>query len=387
MRNLIRSSIRIAMSVGLLVVLVAGCSSKDSVRPPEPVRYGAVTGYVFLHGTEIPLSKAVVTVDDRSDTTLTSGRYFIDSIPRGVHTLTVTRDEYRDYAQSITVSDTGWLDISLRIDIDVGDLHGYVTHPIYGPVSSATVVVGDDSVYTNLDGYYKLPNVPVGEQTLRCSKSSEGYHDYVSEVYITGSDNVFNMVMIRTVHDSVRVTKDTYVEHNSRSPDANSMNFGAIGEVAMMYWIDLDSTVIRRALIGLPNLPSQVSISDLDSVTLVLRDTPDKNISTGVSWVPQTIVARRLMQEWGEQDVTGNTEPRSDTAVYSIFKSSEKGLTLLDLMGIYTHPEKPNYGLRLAFQEDDLGTGGGVRRLEFYSREAYSPPYYRGPLVVFVYTH
>jgi len=379
-------ALRIGFAISLLVFLIAGCSSNESGPAPEPLRYGAINGFVYLHGTPVPLSNAVIEVAGRTDTTLSSGKYFIDSIPHGTHTLMVTRDEYRDYLEEISVSDTGWLDISLRIDIDVGDLHGYVTHPAYGPVSSAKVLVGSDSAFTNPDGFFMIPNVPVGEQVVTCSKAQAGYHDFSETIYIAGSDNEFNIVLVRTVHDTIPIARDAYIEYNSKSPANNSLNFGSQAEIAMFHWQNLDSTVNRRFLVILPRLPSAVDLTDLESATLVFRETHRSYISTDANWVPQTIVVRRIVQEWSEHLVTWNTAPRVETDPFTIFKSAENGINFVDVMEMYAHPEETPYGLRFAFREDEEGDPA-VRRLEFYSREAYFPPYYQGPFVEFVYTH
>lgn len=378
--------LRIGCAISLLVFLVAGCSSNESGPAPEPVRYGAITGFVFLHGTPVPLSDAVVEVAGRTDTTLSSGKYFIDSIPHGTYTLMVTRAEYRDYSEEISVSDTGWLDISLRIDIDVGDLRGYVTHPAYGSVGSAKIVVSNDSTFTNPDGFFMIPNVPVGEQLVTCSKTQAGYHDFSATIYIAGSDNEFNIVLVRTVHDSIPIARDAYVEVNSKYPENNSMNFGSQAEIAMFHWQDIDSTVNRRLLVVLPRLPSVVDLADLESATLVFKETQHSNLSADANWVPQTIMVRRILQEWSEDLVTGNTAPRVDADSFSVVKSTEKGIVALDVMEIYEHPEETPYGLRLAFREDEYPETA-VRRLEFHSREAFYPPYYQGPFVEFVYTH
>lgn len=379
-------ALRIGFAVSLLAVVIAGCSSNESGPAPEPVRYGALTGFVYLHGTPVPLADAVIEVGGRTDTTISSGKYFIDSIPHGTHTLTVTRDEYRDYSEQVTVSDTAWMDISMRIDIDVGDLHGFVMHPVYGPVTSAKVVVGNDSTFTNPDGLFMIPNIPVGEQLLRCSKASAGYHDFSQTVYISGSDNAFDITLVRTVHDSIPVIRDTYIESNSRFPENNTVNFGLEEVVAMLHWQDFDSTVNRRFLLVLPPQPNVVDFADIESATLVLREVDRNDLAADVNWVPQTIVIRRILQDWKENQVTGNTEPRVDADSFAVIRTAENGITTADVMNYYENPEQVPYGMRLAFREDEEDISA-VRRIDFYSREAYYPPYYHGPFVEFVYTH
>ncbi|MCK4655955.1 MAG: carboxypeptidase regulatory-like domain-containing protein, partial [candidate division Zixibacteria bacterium] len=181
---------------GLLLIVVIGCSSNGPNDPPEPIRYGDVSGTVYLEGTAEPLSGVEVRIADRSDTTAGGGVYEIDSIPEGSHSLTASHADYETYERTVEVTGKTVHDIQLSIAIETGSLHGHVLHPVYGPVSGARILIADSLDYSDINGAYSLANIPVGLQTLTCTQPGS-YHDFVGSLYITNSDNEYDITMIR----------------------------------------------------------------------------------------------------------------------------------------------------------------------------------------------
>ena len=91
---------RTLFALSLLIVVVAGCNGMD------PVNLGpSVYGTVLDAATQQPVADASVTIAGRAGATAPNGNYFLSDVPRGTHTLKVTKADYATYSVEVTVED------------------------------------------------------------------------------------------------------------------------------------------------------------------------------------------------------------------------------------------------------------------------------------------
>lgn len=367
---------------GLLLIAVSGCSGSIPSDPPEPIRYGNVSGTVYLEGTEEPLSGVEVRIADRPDTTAGDGVYEIDSIPEGSHSLTASHADYETYEYTIDVAGSTVHNIQLMIAIETGDLHGHVLHPVYGPVSGARIVIADSLDYSDINGAYSLANIPVGLQTLTCTQPGS-YHDFVDSLYITNSDNEYDITMIRTVENRIGVYADATVQRHDDSSGYNDQNYGSNPRI----WVHQESysniSIKSRIFIGLPALPEVVDVSDLEAATLRMY------VASGQSapgfWSPRTLVMRRVISPWEEGTINWINSPEVDTdSILAVVKTLQSGFLEIDVLQIYLDGIDHTFGVRFALDSDENGVPK-TETVEIYSREAHSTVLI--PAVTFRYTH
>ena|GEM_PF-3591193 len=367
---------------GLLFIVVSGCSSSVSNDPPGPIRYGDVSGTVCLEGTAEPLSGVEIRIADRQDTTADDGVYEIDSIPEGIHALTASHVDYETYEHTIDVSGSTVHDIQLTIAIETGNLHGHVLHPIYGPVSGARIVIADSLDYSDINGAYSLTNIPVGLQTLTCTQPGS-YHDYVDSLYITNSDNEYDIIMIRTVENRVTVYSDATIRRNDDSSACARENDGFSQTITAHNRQSVNTTVKSRIFIGLPALPEGVEVSDLEAASLRMY------VASGQSapgfWSPMTLVMRRVLSHWEEGIINWVNSPEVDTdSALAVVKPPRSGPFEIDVLQIYHDGIDPTFGVRFALDSDENPVSK-TETIEIHSREAGNTAL--SPAVIFRYTH
>lgn len=87
-----------------------------------------------------------------------------------------------------------------------GTLSGYVKNSEGQPLPAATVVAGDASTATNNSGYYKLVNVPAGQQTVEASLTgyfNDGRGNRTVDVVADRETWVDSLVLTATTSGSV----------------------------------------------------------------------------------------------------------------------------------------------------------------------------------------
>jgi hypothetical protein len=367
---------------GLLLVVVCGCSSSVSSDPPREIRYGDISGTAYLDGTAEPLSGVEVSIGDRSDTTTGDGTYEIDSIPEGSHTLTASHADYETYDQTVEITGNTVHDIQLMIAIETGNLHGHVLHPVYGPVSGARILIADSLDYSDINGAYSLTNIPVGLQTLTCTRPGP-YHDFVGSLYITNSENEYDITMIRTVENRILVGSDATVQRHDDSTYYNVQNYGWNPRIWVHQESYLNSSIKSRIFIGLPALPEEVDFSELEAATLRMYVAAGQ--STPGFWSPRTLAMRRVISPWAETEITWNTKPEVDTSyIFAKVKPPQSGFFDIDVLQIYHDGIDSAYGVRFALDSDENGIFK-TETVEIYSSEARDTQL--SPAVIFRYTH
>lgn len=373
----------------LLLLVMLGCSSTSAPEEePQQVRYGRISGVVYLRGSAQPLGDVEVTVAGRSDTTTDDGAYEIDSIPEGSHSLRASHSDYELYEQVVQIVGNTRQDIELTIAIESGALRGRVSHPIYGPVSSARVSVAGLFAYSDLEGSYEILDVPVGFQVVTCTHPGS-YHDRTDSLYISGADNEFDIILLRTVERGKRISQDATVRMHGDSPFyATDSTSGRWPIITARHEYSGQTFIKSRIVMSLPPIPPEVQVSELDAATLKL------NISSTLSavsahglWVPLTLVVRRVLSPWFEDTVTWITAPEVDTDSASIIatvKPPQTGSFEIDVLKMYLHDREPDFGIRLALRSDEANALR-TKMIEIYSSEARDST--KGPMVIFRYTH
>ncbi len=379
--------------VSLLLFLTNSCGSKSEDPIIEPDRYGTITGFVYLEGTNKRLSDVTITIDGRADTTLSggsTGRYTIDSILVGRHTLTATRDEYHMLSVEIDVPDFLVYNIDLQIAIDVGNLRGFVWHPKEQYVGSALISVGGEpvgakSTYSIPDGSYEILNVPVGEQVITCDMFS--FHPYEDTVVISGSSNVFEIVLSKTFNDTIPISFDATVEWSDLDPGLANTNRGSESKLSVLHSAEGGGIVDNRIFIGLPSLDPFVDVSVLEFATLVLAEAVSEGISADAMRDPPSLVVRRVLEPWLEMSITWITMPDVDTSeefAEIVWQTAHYWYARIDIMKAYTDEIGPTYGIRIAALSDEQNRLV-YESISFHSSETNSPRRVT-PYVIMKYT-
>jgi hypothetical protein len=373
-----------------LLVFTNSCGSKSEDPVVEPDRFGSVTGFVYLEGTNKRLSDVIVTIDGRADTTLSggsTGRYTIDSILVGRHTLTATRDEYHMFSVEIDVPEFLVYNIDLQIAIDVGNLRGFVWHPKEQYVGSAVITVGDgSSTYSKPDGSYEILNVPVGEQVITCDMFS--FHPYEDTVVISESSNEFEIVLSKTFNDTIPISFDATVGWSSLNSGSANENRGWESKLSILYSMEGGENIVNRIFIGLPSLPEFVDVSVLEFATLVLAEAVSEGISADAMRDPPSLVARRVLEPWLEMNITWITMPDIDMSeefAEIVWQTAHYWHAHIDLMKAYTDGIDPTHGIRIAALSDEKGRLT-YESASFYSSEADDISRRIRPYVVMKYT-
>lgn len=375
----------ISLFLILLPIILSCAKGVDPAEIQHVTRYGSVSGRVFLEGTTQLLSDVIVTIQDQSDTTSVFGAYAIDSLPEDSYTLTASREDYLPYEDTIEISGLVINNIQLTIAIEHGTLRGKVLHPVYGKVVSAKVSIGDIFDYSDTDsGYYSIPNVPVGPQVLTCTQDSS-YILYTDTIYITGSDNVYDITMARTLNYPVRVSNDSWVEWCSDDMECATKKHGG-DKLLLAKHVYSGGIAKSRIFIGFPPLPPYASISDLESATLRLKVSTE-GLSTGSMWNPETLIIRRILSPWSEGTADWYVDPEIDMShVIASVQPPQSGVVEVDVLSVYQLGQDPVYGVRLALDSDDSGEPFiGSEQVQLHSSEVRDS--LSRPTVVFRYTH
>jgi len=191
--------------------------------PPDiPEHYGNIIGTVTDGSNGQVVSDARVYVDGHfwpSDKTDSSGNYLIETLPVGMHTISVSATGY--YRKSITVEvlkdQTVTVDFEL-IPYEYGNVDGTITDKSSkAGISSASVYVDGQwlwsSTKTDSNGYYLLETLPVGRHTIKIK--ANGYYSASKTVAVLKDKTItvdFELVPI------YGVIKGTVRDLNTNNP-------------------------------------------------------------------------------------------------------------------------------------------------------------------------
>jgi len=142
-----------------------------------------VYGKVFDADTKNPIVGAEVCVGTECTISGSDGSYWVDVEPYHSYIVTAKKEGYKDFVTGIEVWDKAVVyDIYMvKEEVTKHRIYGYVKDETGRGIQSAKVSWMGDYVYTNVNGYYYIPNPETGSGKITAEKS--GY--YTGEKYIT----------------------------------------------------------------------------------------------------------------------------------------------------------------------------------------------------------
>ena len=183
--------------LSVAITIFASCSKDDSKpNAPDSTETAAVSGHCYYASTKIPVSGALVSIDNTASTTGANGSYLLDNVATGNRTIHATKEGYDDFAATIDLPSNG-----LLFDIDMTSAQ--YTHTLYGTIVSfgtqeplhdvMVTVLNDDGSPTQLQttsdslGFYQIPAVPQGRRIVQYQRNA--YHPFTTQIYIGDSDH------------------------------------------------------------------------------------------------------------------------------------------------------------------------------------------------------
>ena len=158
----------------------------ESETQVQPSGNGTVTGTVTNSGNSAAVEGAVITVTNapNTGTSAADGTYTIENITAGVQTVTATKDGFKDYSSSVTVTANSAVTHNIAMTPDEiptpdpgkGHITGKVQDESGNGISGVTCTVVEKgkatiTAQTDSQGQYTLLNVTEGSQTVNMAKT------------------------------------------------------------------------------------------------------------------------------------------------------------------------------------------------------------------------
>lgn len=192
----------IPISVVMAFAVIASLSSCEKEQEQEGRE--TLSGNVYYANTIIPVSGVLLSIDGKTATTGSDGKYSITGIRDGNQTLTATKDGFDNYSVSKQItSGSNNHDVEMTSYLYAHNLKGTVTSTTlngYGPLAFCQVVVlnpdGSESnlkSQTSSTGFYQIPTVPQGNRTIRFTANN---HETMElNIFMANSDYQLDMEM------------------------------------------------------------------------------------------------------------------------------------------------------------------------------------------------
>jgi hypothetical protein len=100
----------------LCLSLIAGCGGDKGSNPTT----GSISGTVFKANSPYPVYGVFISCAGKSTTTDFSGAYAIDDLPLGTQTLSATKDDYKFFTTTVTITGNETHDIFIVSSKDDG---------------------------------------------------------------------------------------------------------------------------------------------------------------------------------------------------------------------------------------------------------------------------
>lgn len=162
-----------------------------------------LSGNVYYSNTNIPVSGVLLSIDGKTATTGSDGKYSITGIRNGNQTLTATKDGFDNYSVSKQItSGSNNHDVEMTSYLYANNLKGTVTSINLlhgsGPLAFCQVVVlnpdGSESnlkSQTSSTGFYQIPTVPQGNRKVRFT--SDNHETVEVNIFMANSDYQLDM--------------------------------------------------------------------------------------------------------------------------------------------------------------------------------------------------
>ena len=313
----------------------------------QPITFTcSIDGFVTDAETGRELAGVIVSCAGQSDTTNSSGAYFFPDVPGGGQTLTASFADYEPYSAAVVVPEGRLIhDFEMTPNFSYATITGTVTNAVDGAIEGALISVGAESSYSDASGNYSLEDVRQGLSTLTCTH--DHYADIATDLVIDDPELVFDIVMIKTVQETLFVTKDTYAayvpgqEHNTH------------GDSDFLYcdWGAFPSKVY----VGLPSLPTNIEIDHVDRAELHLW-----MVSVEPMIWNTCVNYRRVTSPWSESTLSYANSPEVDSVQYArhCYDNDDEGsFVTIDVLLFYQYwPAELSSGFRLS-------TGSGYAKI------------------------
>ncbi len=156
--------------------------------------HGSLIGYITSDADSSPLSGVLVTAGSMSDTTGADGLYNITTLELGsiqVHTSAIG---FVGQTQLVEIQ-VGENAANFSLVTDNGSLMGYVTDSDdMTPLDSARVILGTDTVMTDIDGYYLFESAIIGE-SLVLKTIRDDYYVFSDWIVLEAGENTRNITL------------------------------------------------------------------------------------------------------------------------------------------------------------------------------------------------
>jgi hypothetical protein len=188
----------------LALLAFAVIASLSSCEKEEKEGKESLSGNVYYSNTTIPVSGVLLSIDGKTATTGSDGKYSITDIRDGNQTLTATKDGFDNYSVSKQItSGSNKHDVEMTSYLYAHNLKGTVTSLTlngYGPIAFCQVVVlnpdGSESnlkSQTSSTGFYQIPTVPQGNRTIRFTANN--HESTELNIFMANSDYQLDMEM------------------------------------------------------------------------------------------------------------------------------------------------------------------------------------------------
>ncbi len=359
-----------------------GRNTSYNIYMTRSVVYGNLSGYVSLSGSAQPVPGVTVSCAGKSDTTGADGWYLLDSVVSGTHSLRARKDHYLMWEAVVSIAG----DTTINVYMASSTISGYVTHIVDGPVADARIEVGQVVGYSDSEGHYRIPHVPQGTHTVKCTH--EIYNTFLDTVKIRGDEKRFDFVLTKSQRDTLMVTDDAGVgmalfEGCGDCPEwmSASDNRGQDSLLRLEYFMRSSEgppstafTGRTRFYVALPAMPEGVSLGELYRATLHLKP-------AGQSGEPGYITARLATSSsclWDEDDLTWDNAPVASALPLASTIVPQGETWQIDVTPAYRDLTCAEPGVRVQMEE----TGSADPKEYFYFWSGEAPASENRPYVV-----
>ena len=187
-------------------IRITASDGKESVTstfkiPVGAPKYGNLSGFTYFAKCKIPIYQAIISIDNKSDTTDFYGAYMINGVKGGRQTLTGSKEGFYDGSVDIQIFEgLNESNISLASDVYTSTLSGQCKGNISGeakPWLEVIILNPDDSesdlkALSDGAGYYELKNVPHGARKI-IVKDEAGNIKMETQLFVEEGNVVFDV--------------------------------------------------------------------------------------------------------------------------------------------------------------------------------------------------
>lgn len=214
-----------------------------------PEAYGSVTGHVSDKDTGASLADVTVSMAGSVDITGVDGRYSLDNILVGTHTMTASKTGYLAYSASITIFADQIItnDFTMESEEPVpdpgkGNVRGKVVDASGNALAGVAVSEQRDDATTGPDGMYLVRDLEPGARILSYAKS--GYTSTTQTVTVIANETVVAPQITLSAEPQAGLT--TWVSHRVNLPEQNDAEIAHVNEDGSVVVFESNGNVINN---------------------------------------------------------------------------------------------------------------------------------------------